>query len=833
MSEVQEFRHVLVIEDRKGRRIISLEEDSYTIGRDSQNQIVLYDYQVSRTHASLIRSADDEENQLFSYRIVDGNLEGKKSTNGIFINGEAAVSHELKHGDTILFAKESKANYYILSQNSGMTEIFNLGGSDSREEPVSNSDNTIASQAADTSIINQKEIGSNSAEQAQLIRLASFPELSPNPIIELDWEGNLTYVNPAASLKFATIYEEKLNHPILTGLLSEYNNRQGSLFLREVKIGSEVFEQYVHYLSEKKVIRSYIFDFTKRKQAEAQLRESQARYQTIVRQTSEGIFLAYASNRRVLEANNSLINLLGYSREEITNLTIYNIIANDLASLNNDLNSVFKQRKDHTGKYLFRLQDGALINLEASISLTTYQNKDIFCFVVHNTQKSEQEDLSNYPAYYDALTDLPNQKLFEKQFALAITDAKKNQSLMGLIAIEIDNWQPHIENLSSEECNNFCHNFSQILQSCLKKGELLAKWDDNKFMMLIPRIKGPKEPVLITKKISATIAQYFETKYPTSKVALNSNLSLLIYPIDGDSVSSLTKNILTTLEQNKKGSNNSNYNVMGFHLSPKSASLLKLENLIGNAVKEQQFFLCYQPQIDTNNRNFTGFEALLRWEHPELGKVTPRHFLRLTEESDFMLPLGIWILQTAALQMHKWLRDDITPFPMGINISSRQLWQSNFVETVVQIIEQTGLPPELLELEFTEHCFKQNPDLAYQTLEQLSELKIRLCLDNFGSGDCSLIHLQKIPFSTVKINSQLVNKLETDTKNQAFIQSLSVLCQGYGSRLIAVGIEKIEQMELLRQLGCTQIQGNLFSRPLPLKEATIFLQKSEHNIIAP
>ncbi|BAQ65941.1 EAL domain-containing protein [Geminocystis sp. NIES-3709] len=820
MSEVQEFRHILVIEDRKGRRIVSLEESNYTLGRDSHNPIILYDYQVSRTHATLIRKMDDETDG-FSYRIIDGDLQGKRSTNGILINGHSSISHELKHGDSIRFANEAKASYYIISTDSGI-DLFNPDGLDR----ISASRVTLTSQSSET-MINKQQESSNTEDQQELIRLASFPELSPNPIVELDWDGNITYLNPAASLKFDTIYDDKLEHPILAGLLTEYNNRQGNLFLREVKIGAEVFEQYVHYLSEKKLIRCYIFDFTKRKQAEAQLRESEVRYRAIARQTSEGIFLAYASNKRIIEANDTYLSLLGYSTEEITNLTLYNVIASDLSIFNQDLVHVLENKEDFTKQYLHRCQDGSLINLESSISVISYQNKDIFCFVVRNATNSENVNYSNDQVFHDYTTHLPNQKLFHEQLSVAIANAERYQYLMAIIVTEIENFAEFKQQNNQSIVDQLIKNFAQTLQSCLRIGDLVARWDENKFMILFPRIKGPKDPAKIAKKISSTLEQFLQESSSNTKLDLN--LSLVIYPIDGDEISLLIKNSLLSLES-KNNNNNVNYSVTGFNISPKTASLLKLENLIGSAIKEQQFFLCYQPQINTLTGQLTGLEALLRWDHPELGKVTPRHFLRLTEETDFMLPLGVWILQTATLQMLSWTKENIQPLPIGVNISARQFSQPNFVETIEKALQQSGLSPQFLELEITENCFLQNPELAYEILSHLSNLKVRLCFDNFGSGNSALIHLQKVSFDTIKISPSVINQLEENIKYKALIQCMAVLCEGYGSRLVAVGIEKLEQMELLRNLGCTQIQGNLFSRPLPAKDATVFLHKVEHTI---
>jgi len=387
-SGKHDFRHIFLLEDRKGRRLIALEQDAYTLGRDSHNPIVIYDYQVSRTHATLVRKLETNTQET-CYRIIDGDLRGNKSTNGIVINGRASESHELKHGDTIHFSEQAQAHYYIIPAQSGI-DLFNP---DQLSNLRSNDDKpTLSGEQLGETLTAKPDERNLTDDKQELIRLASFPELSPNPIIEIDWDGNITYLNPAAAIKFDEIYDQQKNHPILSGLLSEDNNRQGNLFLREVKIGAEVFEQYVHYLSEKRLIRSYIFDFTKRKQTEAQLRESEARYRAIIRQTSEGVFLASASNKKILEANAVCCDLLGYSPQEITELTLYNVIAGDLQSFNHDLANVVNQRQDFLTQYLHRCKDSSLLNLETSISVIGYRGKEILCFVLRNPHKPQKED---------------------------------------------------------------------------------------------------------------------------------------------------------------------------------------------------------------------------------------------------------------------------------------------------------------------------------------------------------------------------------------------------------------------------------------------------------
>ncbi len=820
MSENQEFRHILVIEDRKGRRIVSLEESNYTLGRDSNNPIVIYNYQVSRTHATLIRKMDDE-NEGFSYRIIDGDLQGKRSTNGLLINGHSRISHELKHGDSIRFANDAKANYYIIATESGI-DLFNPGDLGNM-----NSKSTLTNPTTQTIISKQNDESSSSPEdQEELIRLASFPELSPHPIIELDWEGNITYLNPAASIKFENIYDEKLNHPILDGLLLESNNRQGNLFLREVKIGTEVFEQYVHYLSEKKLIRSYIFDFTKRKQVEAQLRESEARYRALIRQTSEGIILAYAQDKKIIEVNNIYAKMLGYTEKEILELFLYNIIGDNLQTLNHDLAQILENKQDFTSEYLHRRKDGSLLNLECSISINNYQNKDVFCIVVKNPNTPKFDmDYANYSAFHDMLTNLPNQRLFHEQLDIALSNAKRYQYLMAVIVVEIYQLKEFQEIRGKEETDKFIKYFTQTFQSCLRAGDLGARWDETKFISLFSRIRGPRDPAKIAKRMSTVLDQYIQEQ--KGNIDLKLNVGMVIYPLDGDDTATLVKNALISLEQNKNPLV-PNFGLTGFSISPKTASLLKLESLIASAVKEEQFFLCYQPQVDLTTKTLIGMEALLRWNHPELGKLTPQHFLRLAEETDFMLPLGIWILKTATAQMEQWQKDGLFTGCLGVNISGRQFNQSNFVDVVKTILNDTGLAPEKLELEIGENCLLQNPDFSAQTISQLHELNVRLCLDNFGVGNSSFGYLQKFPFSKVKISPSIITKLVPDSRESSLVRAIATFAQGHNLKVVAVGVEKQEQLELLKDYNCIEVQGNLFSDPLSSEDANIFLKKGNN-----
>ena len=334
IKKSQPVKHVLVIEDTNSRQTILLEEDNYSLGRDPRNSIVISSKKVSRFHATFLRRADTQRNS-FSYWILDGDLHGNRSRNGILVNEKRCLVQELKHEDVIKLGLEVQASYYIISNISDLKLLRSGDFIEKNEQqllqPRQRSRQLIEQQTViipDPSLEEAEKEQSKEFDNSELTKLASFPELSPNPIIELDWEGNITYLNAAASNKFKKLQESKNAHPLLVGLIKNTQNYGSSnnLFVREVKIGEQVFEQYIHYLADKKLIRSYVFDFTKRKQLEAQLKESEQRYRAVISQTKEGIFWVDVTTKRILEANNAFRDLLGYSLDEIHSLSLYDIV---------------------------------------------------------------------------------------------------------------------------------------------------------------------------------------------------------------------------------------------------------------------------------------------------------------------------------------------------------------------------------------------------------------------------------------------------------------------------------------------------------------------------
>jgi diguanylate cyclase (GGDEF)-like protein len=696
MESPQPFSHILVIEDRKARRIVALEQPTYSIGRESSSDLVIYDRVVSRHHATLLRIKKSPRHDSYFYRIIDGDLEGNKSTNGIIINGRRSESHNLKHGDVIILGNQARLSYYILS-NAINIALFNPLDPASAEAPLPEATVSWTDNSKSTAIKSEKleQLG-----QEDLMRLASFPELSPNPIIELDYEGDLTYLNPAASIKFGNLQQIGTSHPILVDLLSQAPNVEGNLVLREVKVGEEIYEQYVHYLSDNKLIRSYLFDITERKRA---------------------------------------------------------------------------------------------------------------------------EEILQYQVFHDALTGLPNRVFFNKQLAIALANAKRNQNLMGIMFLDLDGFGKINQELTHPVADLLLQSFARRLSACLRSGDTLARWGGDEFIILLPQIRNAEDTIRLAQRILSELKQPFEVAARQQYV--KTSIGIALYPQDGEDGETMVKNADVALFSAKEQGRN-RYNFYSSSMSSKASLLLKLENLLRQAIEQNELSLHYQPQIDLNIKSLTGMEALLRWVHPELGQVSPLKLIPLAEETDLLIPLSEWILQAACRQNLAWQKAGLQCIPVAVNFSVRQFQHPDFVKMVTRILEQTGLEPCWLEIEITEAAIAANKDYARMTLQELSQIGVRFALDNYGTGDVSLSYLKQFPCHTLKIDRPLIASLKDNPQDSAMISAIIATGRSFNLRVIAESIETPGQLEILQSLQCEQGQGYCLGRPLKSEDAIQFLTRN-------
>jgi diguanylate cyclase (GGDEF)-like protein len=695
MESLQPFRHILVIEDRKARRIVALEQPTYSMGREPSNDIVIYDRIVSRHHATLLRiKKSPRHDSDYFYRIIDGDLEGHKSTNGIVVNGTGCDSHNLKHGDVIVLGNEAKVSYYILS-NASEIALFN---------PIESSTHTLSEVTASWSD-RAKPTEINSAKLQQfnrddLMRLASFPELSPNPIVEIDRDGNLTYLNPAASIKFEKLHHQGLTHPILTGLLERAHNIEGNLLLREVKVGEDIYEQYVHYLADNNLIRSYLFDITERKKA---------------------------------------------------------------------------------------------------------------------------QDTLQYQAFHDPLTELPNRAFFNQQLTLSLANAKRHHSLMAVMFLDLDGFKSINDTLGHDIGDLLLQSFARRLAGCLRGGDTLARWGGDEFTLLLPQIRSAEDTIKLAQRILNELKLPFHLG--ERELYVKSSIGIALYPQDGEDGETLVKHADAALYQAKEQGRD-RYRFYSATMSSKASLIVKLESLLLEAIKKDELSLYYQPQVNLVTGAPTGIEALLRWFHPELGQVSPLKLISLAEETDSIVPLSEWVLRQACQQNRLWQEMGLPALPVTVNFSPRQFHHPHFINMTIATLEETGLEPHWLEIEITEASIASNSNAFFQILQQLNQVGIRVALDDFGTDIVSLKTLQRSVIQTLKIDRAIVHSLQENPQNTAAIEVILAVGRSFHLRVVAEGVETLQQLEILQRLQCEECQGYWFSHPLKPEETKQFLLES-------
>lgn len=829
MKNLPSIIHVLVVEDTNSRQTIVLEEANYSLGRDPRNSIVVASKKISRFHATLLRRTNASQN-TFSYWILDGDLQGNRSRNGIFINQKRCLVQELKNNDIIQFGLEIKIKYYQLSEVSQLKrlKLKDYNNEVNKQKKPDRLPQTVARQTEaksnpSTLIISEPNVDYKDIKSPALSKLASFPELSPHPIIEIDWEGNITYLNPAANYKFKELQRAGSNHPLLVDLIknAKHHGTQNKLFLREVKIGNQVFEQYIHYLADKKVIRNYIFDFTKRKQLEEQIKESEQRYRTVINQTKEGIFLIDVKDKKILEANNAFTDLLGYNLEEIYTLNLYDLLADDNLIIDEEINALLDNQKITIKELGFSKKNKSTIVLETNISVLKYGDQNICCFTVSKKQPlTNKETLIQQDDLYDLLTGLPNRNLFLAQLNTAIANNKRNPQLLCIIYLELEHLSEE-KNMAMELIqSHLLEGFGKRLRSSLRSGDTVARWADNQFVALLPQVRSLKDIAKISIRILDTLKPPFFINQ--NKIYIKTNIGIAIYNQDGNTLNELLENAhkALTISQEKKYSNYQFYNTTN---NQEIERLLRLEKLLYHALEREEFNIYYQPQVNIKKKEITGITTILRWQHHELGNVSSEQFIPLAEETGLIVSMGEWLLRTACHQYQLWQNNDLKDFPIIINLSLQQFQQPNIIAFIRSILTENNLKSDLLELQITEATILKDFPLASAIIKELNEIGVRICLNDFGSGICGLGYFKQFQIHSLKIANSMIKNLVNNEQDLTIFKTLINLSETFNFRVIAEGIETQKELQLISNLGCEEIEGKLFTEPLNKDDASNFL----------
>jgi len=409
------------------------------------------------------------------------------------------------------------------------------------------------------------------------------------------------------------------------------------------------------------------------------------------------------------------------------------------------------------------------------------------------------------------LTNLPNRTLFNDRLALVLAHAHRSQEKLAVMFFDVDRFNTINETLGHATGDQLLQGVAQRLTSCLRESDTVARMGGDEFMLLLPGITQGEDAGRIAQKILEALKPSFN--FHGHELYITASLGIALFPEDGEDTQALLKNANTALHRAKEQGRN-NYQFYTPAMNATALERLALENSLRGALERGEFMIYYQPQVDLHTGQIVGMEALVRWQHPELGLISPMNFIPLAEETDLIVPLSEWVLRSACAQNKAWQTAGFPPLRVTVNLSARHFRHKDLVRTVDRLLRETGLDPNYLELELTESIVMENAETTVTTLRQLKEMGVHLSIDDFGTGYSSLSYLKRFPIDTLKIDQSFVQNVPADSDDAAITTAIIAMARNLKLKVIAEGVETKEQLCFLRSYQCDEVQGYLFSRPV-------------------
>src|ERR1017187_6281741 len=539
------------------------------------------------------------------------------------------------------------------------------------------------------------------------------------------------------------------------------------------------------------------------------LRLAEEKYRAIFEDAVVGIF-QITPEGRPLSINRALAQMYGYDSPEQLLAEVSNMAGQlfvdpgrmgELAHAL-DENEVVRgvvvevYRRDRTKKW-------QLVNLRAvryadgNIALHEGTVEDI-------TDRKAAEERVQYLAYYDALTGLANRTLLQDRLSKALAGARRQKDKVALLFLDLDRFKNINDSLGHSVGDLLLKDVAERLKKTARDQDTVARLAGDEFLIVLTDVKNiPDAAVAAERFMNAMTAEFVVQGHPLS---IRCSLGISIFPEHGADGETLIKNADEAMYC-AKDYGRDNFRFFTEDMNAQAVERLTLESSLRLALDRQELFLVYQPQMDIGTGRITGMEALLRWQHPELGLVPPDKFIRIAENSGLIMPIGEWVLRTACSQARKWQDEGLPAVPVAVNVSAVQFRQEDFCEVIRRVLHETGLAPQYLELELTESLLLSNADVTLSVLQELNAMGLTLAIDDFGTGYSSLSYLKQFPVSKLKIDRSFVRDIAVNPDDAAITNAIISMAKSLHLKVIAEGVEDEAQMSFLRAHQCDEIQG--------------------------
>ncbi|TDX98175.1 bifunctional diguanylate cyclase/phosphodiesterase [Thiohalophilus thiocyanatoxydans] len=568
----------------------------------------------------------------------------------------------------------------------------------------------------------------------------------------------------------------------------------------------------------------FLTDVTERKAQESKVRLSAHVFEN----SREGIVIT-DKNNNIIMVNKAFTSITGYPEEEVLGITP-NVLSSGQhkSDFYHNMWETISSQGYWEGEIWNRRKDGSIYPEWLSIIQThdPEYNATVYIGIFEDiTQRKEYEQHIQWLAHYDPLTKLPNRVLLSEHVEYAISQAQRQNKKIAILYCDLDNFKNINDSLGHKVGDLLLTEVAQRLSSLLRNQDTISRQGGDEFIILLPDTNADGS-AHVAEKIQTEISKPYNINNYEMTATLSTGIT--IYPDDGDDFDTLSRYADIAMYHAKRLGGN-NYFFYSTELQTITARTLKLEKDIRFAIDNQQLDIYYQPQVSLITGKISGLEALLRWNHPDFGMISPLEFIPIAENSGQILRIGGWVTRTATLQLKKWQATGIDPIKLSINLSVRELKQSQLVEKLENILTETGFEPGLLELEITESMLMEDQENIINTLNRINSLGVHLSIDDFGTGYSSLAYVKRLPVNQLKIDKSFVQDIMNDPGDAIIAQAIISLGHSLGMEVIAEGVEDTAQLDFLRSHGCDHIQGYLFSKPLPAGDIWKLLSDSETN----
>lgn len=542
--------------------------------------------------------------------------------------------------------------------------------------------------------------------------------------------------------------------------------------------------------------------------------ESLLQWSTVFRDASEGMIITNAHGA-ILDVNQSFTNITGYSKDEVLgkNPNLLNSGRQDKAFFLRLWDSLRETGK-WQGEIWNRRKSGDIYPEWLSISRIDNKEGKPFNYVAVFSDISslkESERKLYHLAHHDPLTGLPNRLLMIARLEHALKQSLRNPTLLALMFIDLDRFKNVNDSYGHALGDQLLVNVARRLKSHLRSGDTIARIGGDEFVVLLEQLRQADQAAALAQSCIDALARPFAIA--GQEIFITPSIGISLFPGDGSDAESLLKHADIAMYRSKEEGRH-RYSFFTKQLSDKVKERLKCETLLRRALERREFELHYQPQVGADSGRIVGAEALLRWNHPEQGQILPNMFIPVLEETGLIQEVGAWALKTACRQMQDWEELGLPKIRLAVNLSAKQVSPESTSHRLQTILAESGLSPNRLELEITEHSIMQGTEKGNHLLNSLRELGVSLAIDDFGTGYSSLMRLKQLPVHCLKIEQTLVRDIPDDQDDQAICRAVVALGHSLGVRIVAEGVEREEQADFLRSIGCDELQGYLYGRPM-------------------